>query len=104
MPLCIRPESGRVFEFRRSQGLDLFRKFSGNFGKTRAFGRRNPFQAQPFKVNAENISQLACHGKHPFSLYITIQVMTVADVSPGYQYAVSTLLKRLEYEIGINPA
>ena len=42
--------------------------------------------------------------EHLFGLYITIQVMTVADVSPCHQYAVGALLKCLEDKIGVDPA
>jgi hypothetical protein len=41
--------------------------------------------------------------EHLFGLYITIQVMTVADVSPCHQYAVCALLKCLEDKIGVDP-
>ena len=36
--------------------------------------------------------------------YITVQVMTVADVSSGHQNAIGTLLKCLENKVRVNPA
>jgi hypothetical protein len=38
------------------------------------------------------------------ALYITFQVMAVADVSPGDHYAVSTRFKSIQQETVIDPA
>jgi hypothetical protein len=44
------------------------------------------------------------HIEHLFGLHITVQVMAVADVSPGNQYAVRTHLKCLQDEIRVDTA
>ncbi len=103
MPQSFWPSSGCLFQSGRSQRFDLLGKFSGNLSKTHAFGRRDPFQAQSCRLNAEYIYQLLCHFEHYFSLYITIQVMAFAHMSSGHQYPVGPLLKRSEDEIGVHP-
>jgi hypothetical protein len=95
--------SGRLFQGGGSECPDLFREFSRDFGKACPFGRRDPFQAKSSRINAQYIGQFLGHMEHLFGLYITIQVMTVADVSPGHQYPVSAFLKCLEDEIGVDP-
>jgi len=37
-------------------------------------------------------------------MHITIQVMTITKMSPGHQYPVAALLKRLDDKYRINPA
>jgi hypothetical protein len=37
-------------------------------------------------------------------MFITIQVMTITEMSPGHQYAVTSLLERFDNENRVNPA
>jgi hypothetical protein len=96
--------SGCPFQNGRPQGPNFFSKLSGHLGKTGTFGRRNPFQSDPFRINPQDFNQLLGQVKHFFGFHITIQVMTVTHVSPGHQNAVRTSLKRLENKIRIDPA
>jgi hypothetical protein len=53
-------------------------------------------QPQSFRINAEHFHQFQGHIEHLFSLQITVQVMTVTDVSPGDQHAISAKLEGLQ--------
>jgi hypothetical protein len=86
------------------QVLDLLGERPDDFSKTDSLGSRNPFQGQTVIVDAKKCQQFTSHFDDPYSLLITIQVMAVTNVSATYKYPVSTQLKRLQDEIGINPA
>jgi hypothetical protein len=103
MPLCLRP-SRSTSERGWSKGFYLFSKFSCNLGKTHALGARDPFKTKPGLINAQDINQFPGHAEHLLCLYITIQVMTVADVSPSHQHAVGAGFKGLQNKVGIDPA
>jgi len=100
--ICDR-HSGRLFQGRWPEGLNLLSKFSCNLSKQCAFCRGDPFKTKSRKVNAKYPDQFLGQFKHLFGLYITIQVMAVTYVSPGHQHTVSTHLKCFENEIGVNP-
>jgi len=85
----------RLFQLRRPQCFDLFRKFTCNLGKPHPFCRRHPIQSKPLDINAEQADQLCCHLKHLFSFNITVQVMAVSHVSPGHQNPVGPCFKCL---------
>jgi hypothetical protein len=95
--------SGSLCYFQRPQRLYYLGKLGRHFGKFGAFGRRYPLKAKPFRLYPQDIDQRFRRSEHFFSLYITFQVMTVADVSAGDQDTISTVLKSLENEIGIYP-
>jgi len=57
-------------------------------------------QIEPHAVDPEQIEQFAGHVNYPGSLFITVQVMAVANVSAAHQDAVSPLLERLQDEVG----
>ena len=54
-------------------------------------------------LDPKQIEQFACHLNYPGSLFITIQVMAVSDVSATHQDAVSPLLESLQDEVGGDP-
>ena len=94
----------RLLQWRRSQCYDLVRKFAGDLCKPHPFRRRNPLQPESFKFDADDAGQLPGCLKYLFSLYITVQVMTVSHVSPGHQHPVGALFKRFENKIGVDPS
>ena len=67
-----------------------------------------PTSSEPFLSETllffRDLDEFLGHVEHLLRLYITIQVMTVADVSPGHKDAVGAQLKGLENEIGIDAA
>ena len=60
-------------------------------------------QLEPSAVDPKQIEQFAGHFNYPGSLFITVQVMAVADVSAAHQDAVSPFLERLQDEVGGDP-
>ena len=60
-------------------------------------------QLEPSAVYPKQIEQFASHFNYSGSLFITVQVMAVADVSAAHQDAVSPLLERLQDEVGGDP-
>ncbi len=60
-------------------------------------------QLEPAGVYPKQIEQFAGHFNYPGSLFITIQVMTVANVSATHQDAVGPLLESLQDEVGGDP-
>ena len=61
---------------------------SGYFNKPLRFCGRKPRYMQPVFADAGQIQQLLGHEHLFFSLYITFQVMTVAEMSTGYQHPI----------------
>jgi hypothetical protein len=57
---------------------------------------------EPPGIDAEQTKQFAGHRYYSGSFFITIQVMTVADVSAAYQDAIRAFLKGLQDEVGRN--
>ena len=57
-------------------------------------------QLKPAGVNPKQTEQLAGHFNYPGSLFITVQVMAVSDVSATHQDAVGALLESLQDEVG----
>jgi hypothetical protein len=69
----------------------FFCKTGDNFGKSRGFGRRDPFNGKTFGVDAgffKNDSDGCGSGQ---SFFITFQVMAFSDVSSHNDNAVSAL-------------
>ena len=60
-------------------------------------------QLEPSAVYPKQIEQFASHFNYSGSLFITVQVMAVADVSAAHKDAVSPLLEGLQDEVGGDP-
>jgi len=57
---------------------------------------------KPVSADACNVKKFLCQEQLLFGLYITFQVMAVAEMSPSHQNAVTSLSERLYDEDGIN--
>ena len=93
-----------IFNFQPSQILDHLHKRPDFFGKGGAFGRGDPLQPQTALIDSQQPEQFSGFFDDLLAFYITLQVMTVADVSAGHQDAVGALDKSLEQKSVIHPA
>jgi hypothetical protein len=74
------------------------------FGKRRPFRCRNPFQPQAALINAQQSQYLPGFFNDLLTSNITFQVMAIANVSAGYQYAVCPFQKSPQQESVIDSA
>jgi hypothetical protein len=74
------------------------------FGKRRSFRCRNPFQPQAALINAQQSQYLPGFFNDLLTSNITFQVMAIANVSAGYQYAVCPFQKSPQQESVIDSA
>jgi hypothetical protein len=74
------------------------------FGKRCPFGSRNPFQSQAALIYAQQAEYLPGFFDYRLTSNITFQVMTIADVSAGYQDAVCAFQKSPEQKAVIHSA
>jgi hypothetical protein len=86
-----------------SQTLDGFRGLGDHFHEALGFSGRHPGQMEPLASDAGQLEQLLGQSDLFFRLNITFQVMAVADVSAGYQRAVTALPQRSRDEDRIHP-
>ena len=96
--------SDSLFYLQRTQRLNLLCKILSHLGKSGSLRGRNPLKANAFRLNPQHGRQLFSCSEHLFSFYITIQVMTVTDVSAGDKDTVSPILKPFENKIGVYPS
>jgi len=80
-----------------------FGKGRRHLGKLGALRRGDPLKANALRLDAQQAYQFFSGFKDFTHLDITIQVMTVADVSAGDQDAVGAILESLEDKIGVDP-
>jgi len=84
--------------------FELFDKGANLFGKRCALRGGNPLEPQAGLINPQQPQQFPGFFNDSPASNITLQVMTVADVSAGHQYAVGAFQKRLEQKAVIYPA
>jgi hypothetical protein len=93
---------GGLLKLHGAKGSNFFGELPGNLGETGAFGRGDPFQPKPPGIDSQDIQQLLGRFDRLFRFDITIQVMTIADVSPGHEHSVCAPLKGLEHEVRVD--
>jgi hypothetical protein len=73
-------------------------------GEPLAFGRRKPFQSEPFFFQTQHVEQLFCYFELLRSPVIAKGVMAISDVSPGPHDAVRAFFERPENVPRADPA
>jgi hypothetical protein len=84
--------------------LDGSGNLGGNLSKSLGLSRGNPSQVESVFPDPGEIQQLGAKPDFLFSVYITFQVMAVADVSTGHQHTIRTLFKGADNEHRVHPS
>jgi hypothetical protein len=93
-----------IFKHQCPEFSELFIKRTNFLGEGGALGGGDPLQTQTAPIDPQQAEQLPGFFNDLLASDITVQVMTIANVSAGNQDTVGPFQKRLEQKALIDPA